>query len=436
MLNRYPVLRQDVRLRHHGESSRVSSRGGRFRAFTVNRDAGELLNRCCGRDCLESIVHDLLGKTPEIRSVDNILNFVEQLDRMDVLECMPAPGPASPDIGGSAEKIFPQVVSLELTEQCNFHCRYCYQNASSRKNGFLQDPMEILAYFLERNAVGIELTGGEPLLHPRFNEITAFIMENYELLGLITNGSLLRESHLERIAGGPCMSAVQVCLDGHTAEMVEATTGVTGSFEMEVNAIRRVKDFGIVLRVGMVVDSPEKIDAMEPTLLLAMDLGADSFIAHPSIDFGRGIHTVKAFSPVDHQRLNERMTDLRSRYAGFFAREMELSGGDFATMFNCGGGHRAVTVDCRGRVKPCPMIPAEELCLGYWRDMESAACQRKARAYHHLPGPKQEVCGDCPHLSYCMNCIVRALRAGRAREDCRWKVENRKWIQTILQPYA
>jgi radical SAM protein with 4Fe4S-binding SPASM domain len=299
----------------------------------------------------------------------------------------------------------------------------------------MQDPVEILTYFHERNVAGVELTGEEPLLHPQFSEIIAFVMMNFDLLGLITNGSLLREYHLEQIAAGPCMSAVQVCLDGHTPAMVEATTGVTGSFEMEVNAIRRVKDFGIVLRVGMVVDAPEKIDAMEPTLLLARDLGADSFIAHPSIDFGRGVETVKAFSLEDQQRLNERMLELQARYAGFFAREMEFSGGDFASMYNCGGGHRAMTVDWQGRLKPCPMIPAEELFLCYWKDIESDPCQRKARAYHRLQGPKPDICADCPHLAYCMNCIVRALRAGHLKEDCRWKQKNRDLIE-IIQPQS
>lgn len=435
MLNRYPTLKDDVRLRHHGESSRVSSRAGRFRAFTVNRHAGELLNHCRGRDCLRTIVHDVLGKRPETRSVKNILRFVRELDRMDVLACVKDPQPDRQDSGGTFDHIIPQVVSLELTGQCNFHCRYCYQNASSRGSGFMPGPIEILEYFHERNVVGVELTGGEPLLHPRFNEIVAFVMMNFELLGLITNGSLLREYHLERIAAGPCMSAVQVCLDGHTPAMVEATTGVEGSFEMEVNAIRRVKDFGIVLRVGMVVDAPEKIDAIEPTLLLARDLGADSFIAHPSIDFGRGVQTVKAFSLDDQLRLNERMRDFQSRYAGFFAREMEFSGSDFASMYNCGGGHRAMTVDWQGRVKPCPMIPAEELFLSYWKDIESDLCQRKARAYHLLQGPKKNVCGDCPHLSYCMNCIVRALRVGRYKEDCKWKQKNRELIE-IIQPQS
>lgn len=431
MIDHYPVLRSDVRVRHYGECARVSSRAGRFRAFTVNRNGGQILNLCSGRDNLRAIIHYLLGESADRGEIGSVMDFVKQLGDLDVLECPAEPRPRDIDSAGSTKTISPQVVSLELTEQCNFHCRYCYQNSSSLRKGFISDPIAMLTYLRERNVAGIELTGGEPLLHPRFNEIIAFAMANFDLLGLITNGSLLRESHLERLAAGPCMAAVQVCLDGFTPAMVEATTGVTGSFEMEVNAIRRVKDYGIVLRVGMVVDSPEKIDAMEATLKLARDLGADSFIAHPCIDFGRGAAAARVFDIDDHKRLNDCTQDLRSRYKGFFARETELPGFDFNVMNNCGGGHRALTVDWRGKLKPCPMISSEELNLGHWRDLESGACQRKMKAYHELEGPKANVCGDCGYLAYCFNCIVRALKAGRMVENCRWRTRNKELLREI-----
>jgi len=431
VLESYPVLNKDVRLRNYGESVRVASRGGRFRAFTVNRNGGDILNRCSGSQPLRDIVRDLLGSDPVSGELKNILRFVEQLDHMDVLKCPREPRQSIVDSAGSLERFTPQVVSLELTEKCNFQCRYCYQSASAQGSGNIQDPIEMLTAFHDLNVAGIELTGGEPLLHPRFNEIVAVVMANFEIMGLITNGSLLREHHLERLAAGPCMSAVQICLDGHTPALVEATTRVIGSFEMEINAIRRVKDFGIVLRVGMVVDSPEKIDAMEPTLLLARDLGADSFIAHPCIDFGRGADSVKKFCLEDHLRLNANMADLKQRYAGFFAREMESALADFVTLDNCGGGHRAITVDWRGMMKPCPMIPSTELNLGHWRHLEKDDCQRKMRAYHELKGPKADVCKDCHYLAYCHNCITRALRASKRVNRCLWKRKNRDLLREI-----
>ena len=415
----------------HGESARVVSRSGRFKAFTVNRHGSEVLVHCSGTERLSGIIQTLIQTDDADPGKENILRFVRQMDRLGVLDYLEEPGEQIGVITGSSERITPQVVSIELTERCNFHCRYCYQNATSTGSGFLENPIEMLTFFHQLNVAGFELTGGEPLLHPRFEEIVDFIMANFEMVGLITNGSLLRERHLDRLAAGPCMAAVQICLDGHTPELVEATTGVMGSLEMEVNAIRRVKDFGIILRVGMVVDAPEKIDAMEETLLLARDLGADSFIAHPAIDFGRGAEAVRSFSLEDHQRLNEKIFQLQEKYRGFFAREMESGEIDFQTLGNCGGGHRAVTVDWRGRVKPCPMIRAESLQLGHWRDVEMDAYQKKAWAYHLLQGPKKDVCGDCRYFAYCFNCIARAFRAMHIVGDCKWRKKNQELLQVI-----
>jgi radical SAM protein with 4Fe4S-binding SPASM domain len=87
-------------------------------------------------------------------------------------------------------------VNLEVTNICNFDCWFCPRSAMTRKQGMMEfsDFKNIIlglekAKFLKEVAIaGI----GEPTLHPKLNEMIAFIKENSSLkVVLTTNASKL-----------------------------------------------------------------------------------------------------------------------------------------------------------------------------------------------------------------------------------------------------
>lgn len=78
-----------------------------------------------------------------------------------------------------------------LTGRCNFNCQYC--------NRFSEDlDVELFFSWLQsQNTIKhIQLTGGEPTIHPRFEEIVAFSRNHAKVLGLSTNGSWSAEKYL------------------------------------------------------------------------------------------------------------------------------------------------------------------------------------------------------------------------------------------------
>ena len=88
-----------------------------------------------------------------------------------------------------------KIVFLELTNACNFSCTFCAKHKMSRPVGFMDAAlaMRILKQLGEH-----ELTKrvafhvmGEPLLHPRFDEILAQAHSMGLKVVINTNGSLL-----------------------------------------------------------------------------------------------------------------------------------------------------------------------------------------------------------------------------------------------------
>jgi len=190
----------------------------------------------------------------------------------------------------------PRVVTLELTNHCNFYCRYCFQNSNPTKNDYLENPIELLLFLKELGVECVELSGGEPTLHPAFHEIINFIVDNFYSYSLITNGTTLNDEILNTLKKG--LGAIQICLDGSTEEKLSKAIGITGMFNKIVDGIKRAVKYNIPVRVGMVLDDPKNIDDIENVLLIAKSLGAHSFVVNPAMNIGRGIN-LKVFSDED-----------------------------------------------------------------------------------------------------------------------------------------
>jgi organic radical activating enzyme len=89
---------------------------------------------------------------------------------------------------------------LEVNSRCNIRCRACYHH----KAGWTKPVPEILAeldVLVDRqNPQTVSLAGGEPTLHPELPDIVSAIRKRGLRVALITNGVLLDEARLARLA--------------------------------------------------------------------------------------------------------------------------------------------------------------------------------------------------------------------------------------------
>ena len=107
---------------------------------------------------------------------------------------------------------------LELTDRCNLACRHCGSSCGARNATFLDadlaiDTLRTVAEDFDPRSVMVCLTGGEPLVHPRFFEIAEAAADLGFPWGVTTNGTLIdRRTAIELMAAR--MGAVTVSIDG------------------------------------------------------------------------------------------------------------------------------------------------------------------------------------------------------------------------------
>lgn len=93
------------------------------------------------------------------------------------------------------EKIIPIHIQLTPTNACNLNCTFCSCGDRDKKKQLsLEEIMWILDVCSERGTKAMTITGGgEPLLHPKINEILRYADKKKIEVGLVTNGTLFKK---------------------------------------------------------------------------------------------------------------------------------------------------------------------------------------------------------------------------------------------------
>lgn len=167
-----------------------------------------------------------------------------------------------------------------LTEGCNLACRHCWlapkYDADGSKYPVL--PVELFETAVREGKPlglsGVKLTGGEPLLHPRFLDILEITRREDMRLTIETNGLLCTPAVADEIAKSK-NPFVSVSLDGADAATHEGVRGVKGSFEAACAAVRTLSEHKLRPQVIMTV-MRRNVTQAEAMVRLAEGLGAAS----------------------------------------------------------------------------------------------------------------------------------------------------------------
>lgn len=142
---------------------------------------------------------------------------------------------------------------IEITQNCNLICRHCYEGSSrrTRKPEMSFDDFTFIIDELEKYGVGgIQLVGGEPLVHSRIREMIDYVAGKFSYIEIYTNGTLLTEELLNQIAD----YGITVALSYYSedAKLHDSVTCINGSFALTHKNIQRALDKGIPVRLASV----------------------------------------------------------------------------------------------------------------------------------------------------------------------------------------
>ena len=206
----------------------------------------------------------------------------------DVISAPHASGPIA-DAVASGE--LPERVWLYSNYHCNLSCSYCLTESSPRSERRQLTSEQMLAVATQARALGFRalgVTGGEPMLLPWLPETVRAMADELPLV-LLTNGTLLSGARIERavVLAHPDI-AVQISLDSHLPDVNDMARG-PDNFAKVVEAVPRLLERGIRVRIATTTESPDDDPLLDPLRELVARLGvrSDDHLIRPIVRRGR-----------------------------------------------------------------------------------------------------------------------------------------------------
>ena len=220
---------------------------------------------------------------------------------------------------GSALQRLP-LVTLYLTERCNSRCVTCDYWRHGRTDLDLESVRRLLPSLAQLQTRVVLLSGGEPLLNPRWREIAGLLRSSGLQLWLLTSGLSLAK-HAAQAA--QLFQSITVSVDGTDAATYQAIRGLD-AFDKVCAGIRAVaaRAVPVSLRVTLqranyrqlpgFVELARRLNARQVSFL-AVDV-ANPHAFGRTDDFTRDL----ALQPPDLPELERILTAMEHDYAGEF----------------------------------------------------------------------------------------------------------------------
>lgn len=290
----------------------------------------------------------------------------------------------------------PILATVELTRKCNLECFYC-ESRNGRGGGAAS---EWLSPFVEEIAAagvaGLGFTGGEPLLHPRFEEVASSAAAAGLITHLNTNGTLVTPARAHKILDAR-VASINVSLDGAEAACHDRLRG-RESFSRAakgVEALVKARDVsGADTRILLAMTlSEENAHQALDILKLSEDLGADGCTYLPRTSFHSPLRRPGSPRAADAARaLAKRAADPRIDNSKKYLAGMVRFFQGLDMPLRCSALHSSILASPDGKLYPC--VPSAV------RD----ACGLPYQPGALMPLFKSGVLGSCLEQDLCAGC--------------------------------
>lgn len=290
-------------------------------------------------------------------------------------------------------------VWLELTERCNLKCIHCYAECkplSTQKELSLEAWKTVLNDIRQIRVENVQFIGGEPLAKKGFSEILKHGKKlGFPFIEVFTNGTLTNDTHLHLFKEYGINLAIS--LYSYRREVHECITGIKGSFNKTVNTIKKARQLGIPVRVGLIIMKQNE-DDVDKTYEFLSHLGVKYSKGDPVRNIGRGenpeIHPTKF-------RREQNVPSFR----------FSKSSVEQAFYFNpCWKGK--LSIDPYGNVIPC--IMARENIIGNIKEksLKDIIKWENIKKFWGLTLDQIEGCKECEYRYACHDCRPIAASCG------------------------
>ena len=235
---------------------------------------------------------------------------------------IPATTPAATE---SVDLGAPLYLAWQVTNECNLACLHCIEESGPGK-AFHDELDDAQVFRFLEQAMDLEVpylsfSGGEPMVHPRFFDMVAYVCGRSGQLKIETNGHYLGPDNCARLKELG-VKAVQVSLDGASRETFNRMR-VRGDFDVVIEGLKNLKAAGVPIEINY---SPTRFNAHEigTAVDLAAELGAYSFYTGRTMYTGNAVKTWHRIAPEESQygaffeTLHRKTDEYRGRMRVYF----------------------------------------------------------------------------------------------------------------------
>ena len=173
-------------------------------------------------------------------------------------------------------RYFP-MMQLSLTGKCNFNCLHCFNavdNAPLMSEWTWEELVPLLDECRITGINGFFITGGEPMLHPRFMDVMRAIYDRgMFVITINTNGSFLTRPKLDEMRSFGCVPLMKISFDG--VGWHDWLRNRKGAEAKALDAIRLCVDNGFPVCVHTNVHR-KNVDSLKDTMHMLADMGVTS----------------------------------------------------------------------------------------------------------------------------------------------------------------
>ncbi len=303
----------------------------------------------------------------------------------------------------------PLSVHLDLTYRCNERCVHCYLDHDDHGELTREEVFRVLRELACAGTLILTLSGGEPLLRPDFFAILQYaraltfsvkIKSNGLLIGP-SQASLLREYGVQQ---------VQISIYSHKAEVHDGITLVRGSLERSLDAIRRLRSYGLSVTMATPLMS-QNFGDYPGVRALAAELGVPVTIdptITPKIDGDTEVlrHRISGEQVQSVFRDSALVGDVQK-----FSECAPVDQDDLMS-YPCSAGHTFCYISPYGDVYPCVQFPLpcgnvrQQTIKSIWWDSPEMERVRSIRI------GDLHTCSSCANAGGCSRCPGLAYMEG------------------------
>ncbi len=299
--------------------------------------------------------------------------------------------------------------SIEITNTCNAHCRYCYIDSESAQPELSGATwIQIIDKLYDSGVMFLHITGGEVFLHPEVLKILDYACsKDFFHIKIFTNGTCLQPEHFDFLgAHAKFITYIQVSIFSHHAKIHDEYTGVPGGLDSIIKTAARLQSFGI-RTIAMYNLLPSNIDEMNQ---------AKSWLQSNGLEVYFGLLKIKPFK--ERYSPENQVAQTPEFLKTFFSHSGPQFRDDHRNLYNNrnANGNKAallckemalsITVDAHGDLYPCNTFRKKSFgSIFDKRPLQTILAESTPRA--HLVAMTHgsiAKCAQCEHFGFCAIC--------------------------------